>query len=204
MAFKTFAPGVLTSSDVNTFLMRQAVIVCTSSTRPASPSEGMTIYETDTDRYATYNGSAWVANNYPDGFRSYTPTLTDITLGNGTLTAVWTRVGAHVTVHLRLLFGSTTAITGSTPGFSGPFEPKSTPAPLIRQEGLCALFDASTVNTYVGTVGHGAVNIFYPQVSFIPTGQQYLRDDFLTAAIPMTWGVDDVILATWSYEANTP
>jgi hypothetical protein len=29
MAFKTFAPGVLTSSDVNTFLMRQAVITCT-------------------------------------------------------------------------------------------------------------------------------------------------------------------------------
>jgi hypothetical protein len=26
MAFKTFAPGVLTSSDVNTFLMRQAVM----------------------------------------------------------------------------------------------------------------------------------------------------------------------------------
>jgi hypothetical protein len=59
MAFKTFAPGVLTSSDVNTFLMRQAVIVCTSSTRPASPNEGMTIYETDTDRHAFYTGTAW-------------------------------------------------------------------------------------------------------------------------------------------------
>lgn len=34
--------------------------VCTSSTRPASPFEGQTIYETDTDRLATWDGSAWI------------------------------------------------------------------------------------------------------------------------------------------------
>lgn len=33
--------------------------VCTSTTRPAAPFEGQTIYETDTDRVYTYNGSAW-------------------------------------------------------------------------------------------------------------------------------------------------
>lgn len=35
--------------------------VCTSSTRPASPFEGQTIYETDTDRLATWDGSAWIS-----------------------------------------------------------------------------------------------------------------------------------------------
>lgn len=34
--------------------------VCTSSTRPASPYEGMVIYETDTDRTMIWNGSSWV------------------------------------------------------------------------------------------------------------------------------------------------
>lgn len=34
--------------------------VCTSSSRPASPFEGQLIYETDTDRLLTYNGSAWI------------------------------------------------------------------------------------------------------------------------------------------------
>jgi hypothetical protein len=63
MAFKTFTPGVLTASDVNTFLMRQAVITCTSSTRPASPNEGMTIYETDTKRTLVYSGTAWIPQN---------------------------------------------------------------------------------------------------------------------------------------------
>lgn len=34
--------------------------VCTSSTRPASPFEGQTIYETDTDLVKSYDGSNWV------------------------------------------------------------------------------------------------------------------------------------------------
>ncbi|MEV0237555.1 hypothetical protein [Nonomuraea sp. NPDC050786] len=60
MAFKTFvSEEVLASADVNTYLMKQAVIVCTSGTRPGSPNEGMTIYETDTDTYRGYDGAAW-------------------------------------------------------------------------------------------------------------------------------------------------
>ena len=34
--------------------------VCTSSTRPSSPFEGQTIYETDTDLVKAWNGSSWV------------------------------------------------------------------------------------------------------------------------------------------------
>ena len=34
--------------------------VCTSTTRPASPFEGQTIYETDTDLTKVYNGTAFV------------------------------------------------------------------------------------------------------------------------------------------------
>lgn len=61
MAFKTFVAGdVLTAADVNTYLAKQAVIVCTSGTRPSSPVEGMLIYETDTDDIFLYNGTNWV------------------------------------------------------------------------------------------------------------------------------------------------
>ena len=60
MAFKTWVAGdVLTASDMMTYLMRQAVIVCTSGTRPSSPVEGMTIFETDTDAFLFYDGAAW-------------------------------------------------------------------------------------------------------------------------------------------------
>lgn len=35
------------------------ITVCTSTTRPASPFEGQSIYETDTDVVKSYNGASW-------------------------------------------------------------------------------------------------------------------------------------------------
>ena len=53
---KTFTAGsVLTSADVNSFLMAQCVIAAQSTDRPTSPQVGMTIYETDTKRLMVYN-----------------------------------------------------------------------------------------------------------------------------------------------------
>jgi hypothetical protein len=37
--------------------------VCTSTTRPASPFQGQSIYETDTDRVLVWNNFAWVSPN---------------------------------------------------------------------------------------------------------------------------------------------
>ena len=51
--------------------------VCTSTTRPTVPYEGQLIYETDTDRVAAYNGSAWV----------YTATSGMVLLASATLSA---------------------------------------------------------------------------------------------------------------------
>lgn len=116
MAFKTFAPGVLTSSDVNTFLMRQAVITCTSSTRPASPNEGMTIYETNTDLFQFWNGSAWkpLVSNAQIG---YTPTVggTGWSLGNGISNGVYSQYGNLVFFSAIVEFGSTSTF-GAGPG----------------------------------------------------------------------------------------
>ena len=89
MAFKTFVAGaVLTASDVNTYLAKQAVVVCTSTTRPSSPPEGMTIYETDTDKLLTYTTATtgWVAPwNTPWGYVTRA-TSTSTTSPSGTAT----------------------------------------------------------------------------------------------------------------------
>lgn len=50
-------------------LVQQSIIPCTSGTRPTPSHDGMTVYETDTDLHATWNGSAWT---YP-----YSPAYTD-------------------------------------------------------------------------------------------------------------------------------
>lgn len=50
-------------------LVQQSIIPCTSGTRPTPSHDGMTIYETDTDLHATWNGSTWVY--------AYSPVYTD-------------------------------------------------------------------------------------------------------------------------------
>jgi hypothetical protein len=48
--------------------------VCTSSTRPAVPYEGQTIYETDTDLVRSWNGSSWVTIG-PTNTSGFQPTI---------------------------------------------------------------------------------------------------------------------------------
>jgi len=47
------------NSHVNTSVLH--VTVCTSSTRPGSPSAGQVIFETDTQLYYGWSGTAWAA-----------------------------------------------------------------------------------------------------------------------------------------------
>jgi hypothetical protein len=118
MAFKVFAPGVLTSSDVNTFLMRQAVITCTSTTRPASPNEGMTIYETNTDLYRVYDGANWIdaGISMAPAWTTYTPTISGSgwALGNGIIQGRFSRYGLKgVHLNISIAWGSTSTFGGS-------------------------------------------------------------------------------------------
>lgn len=59
MPIKTFTAGLLPYPDVDTYLMQQMVIVCTSGTRPSSPVAGMRIWQTDTVTEHVYDGAAW-------------------------------------------------------------------------------------------------------------------------------------------------
>lgn len=51
-------------------------IICTSSTRPPSPHEGMQIYETDTDKLQFYTGASWSEYSRAPVENTFTPTLT--------------------------------------------------------------------------------------------------------------------------------
>jgi len=135
VAFKTFNVGdVLTASDANTYLMKQAVIVCTSGTRPSSPVEGMTIYETDTDNMITYDGTGWrrynarpltatVATSEGTATTSYTdlatagPTISAFTTGDSvrvTITANISNSGANASRMSVTISGATTLAADDT------------------------------------------------------------------------------------------
>ena len=88
--------------------------VCTSSNRPATPYDGMMIYETDTDKVAVYDASAWV---YKTGTTAPTTpglipiTPTSISVGSGTATSAGngqvTFTGVGTNLSLNGVFSST-------------------------------------------------------------------------------------------------
>lgn len=64
MPFKDFQPEVLSSADVNTYLMKQSVMVFDSATARTTaltaPVEGMITYLKDTNSAWVYDGSSWI------------------------------------------------------------------------------------------------------------------------------------------------
>lgn len=64
MPYKNFEPNILSSSEVQTYLMDQSVIVfANSAARSAAltlPTEGMVTYLQDVNRIEVYDGSVWL------------------------------------------------------------------------------------------------------------------------------------------------
>jgi hypothetical protein len=199
MAFKTFASGVLTSSDVNTFLMRQAVITCTSSTRPASPSEGMTIYETDTDVVRIYSGSTWdVAFDVP--VKTYTPNLlgTGWSIGNGIIQARQRRLGNFVFINVEIQFGSTSTFGAGGLQVTLQFQSRNPPYGL-PVFGTGVGFDDSLSSAWVLTANRAAP--FAIAVGQIGVAGSYATTAGVTATLPFTWAAGDTISLNCMYEA---
>jgi hypothetical protein len=117
MGFKVFTNGsVLPDTDLNDFLMKQTIIVCTSGTRPASPVTGMHVYETDTGKLQKWNGSAW--KPVASGRTSVVPTLTASTtnpvLGTGSTAQGWYSYGSEAILYAFFIrFGTSGNTFGS-------------------------------------------------------------------------------------------
>jgi hypothetical protein len=90
--------------------------------RPAASLATQTYYKTDSDLLSIDDGTAWhdfpskavTDGAYAPGWVTYTPTLTNATLGNGTLTGRYRKVGTTVHVRATLTTGSTTTFLGGS------------------------------------------------------------------------------------------
>lgn len=97
MPYKDFTVGqTLTSAEVDTYLMEQAVMVFDNSAARSSAlgtvvKEGMVSYLKDTDVVQQYNGTVWG----PIGVDSFTTTGSagGVLVSNGTAGVVWSAVG---------------------------------------------------------------------------------------------------------------
>jgi hypothetical protein len=147
--FKNFTATVLTASDVNNFLMEQSVMSFVSNgARDAAitaPEEGMVAVLTADDLMTIRTGSAWVEYGRYGAWQSYTPTWTNLTVGNGTVVTKYVRIGSMVTYTGKITFGSTTSISGFV----------NVSLPVTAQDSLLtgsARFVDDGIRNYVGVV----------------------------------------------------
>ena len=107
MPYTTIATNqAVTSSLMNANWRDQTIATVTSATRP-SGTEGQVIYETDTDAFQYYNGSAWVEYGRGGSWVASVPTLTNVTGGTVAMQSV--RQGKTLTFAIQITAGTATA-----------------------------------------------------------------------------------------------
>ena len=181
-----------------------------SATTPVSPSAGDAWYNSDNGRSYIYyddgNTTQWVefGNANIGGsfgtYTDYTPTISNITLGNATVTAKYASVNKMVHYYGAIVFGSTTSVTGTGFNLSLPINCST----LVRDHyvpvGESGYLDASSGAVFSGDIiGISSVTVVRLRIG-ITTGTNSNTGD-LSATVPFTWTTGDKIQFSMVYEA---
>lgn len=140
----------------------------------------------------------WAADLYAiekaltDPWTSYSPTLTNITIGNGTIVGSYMQVGKLVSFRWTLTLGSTTVFTGSIA--------VSIPVTALDAgwAGAAFLFDSSTAANRMPGVLNGSTTANNVHSGPINGGT---GAGIVNATSPFTWATGDVIKGSGTYEA---
>lgn len=133
--------------------------------------------------------------NLQSAWTSYTPTLSNITLGNGSAVASFQRVGKTITATCLFQAGSSTAYSAGTLAFSLPV----TPSTNYTTVGNYAVGDA--------VVQNGATTTRVPATAFINTSGNLnfmvtnAANTIASNTVPGTFGTSAVISWTVVYQA---
>jgi hypothetical protein len=133
-------------------------------------------------------------NGIQAAWTAYTPTLTGITLGNGTLACAFTRYGKTIKVRGNFSAGSTTTYSATTFAFSLPVAPHSAyTASTAHAVGACYI-NATTATRCAGTAFITAAGLLSFQCS-TPANSP------VTNLIPATWTTTSALTFEIEYEA---
>lgn len=116
-----------------------------------APTNGMRAWRTDTLTEEIYNGSAWKPGVAIGEWQSYTPTVSNFSVGNGVTDARYTQIGNTVFVKYRFTIGSTTSFSG-TPVVSLPISMKRG----SYYAGTACLVNGSGVWPFISEVNNGS------------------------------------------------
>jgi hypothetical protein len=155
----------------------------------ASASEGVATSFARSDHGHPAANTAWIT--------THTPTLTNLTLGDGTSAFAYQRVGRTINWRWKFTLGSTSAV-GTDPHLTLPVAPAAAYAGQDIPLGIASLTDQGTI-TYTGQVALDSGTSVRVQV--LNTSGTYGGFNSVTATIPHAWASTDAIFAYGSYEA---
>ena len=124
------------------------------------------------------------------GWVSYVPTTTGLTLGNGSLTGRYTKIGKTVIFAAQFTLGSTSAVTGLI-SFTLPI---AAAQPLWP--GVGKLTDSGA--SYYSAIVHTTTTV--GQVFPTSTSGPYANIVFPSATVPFTWTTSDQVALSGFYE----
>ncbi len=148
------------------------------------------------NRVLMADSTASTGLKYGGEWVSYTPTFTGFTLGNGTVSASYSRIGDTVFVRASIGLGSTSSVTGAMT-ISNPVNNASADYMFIGQAVLWAFGGSGALNT--GTIWEsatGSSTIFASNAS-----TTYLGNTDLSATIPFTWASGNFMRLQFQYKA---
>jgi hypothetical protein len=161
-----------------------------------TPVEGMVTYLEDSDTYQSYDGSAWLPLISPGAWTSYTPTIDNLTLGNGTISARYALVGKTIFVSISLTLGST-SVFGIEPRFGWP-------SGISASTGNNGPLGVGTTNSISGT--RYAFWVFVTASVMAPralnSAGTYLTTNAITSTVPFTWAAGNSMLLSARTEIN--
>jgi hypothetical protein len=124
------------------------------------------------------------------GWTTWTPTFTNFTLGNGTVTARYQQVGKTVNFSILVSLGST-SVMGTTPYFT-------LPVTAAANGNFAMQMSDSGASNYLGSLDCSTTLAY---LTATVTSGAYATIQYAAATQPFIWSINDNFAARGSYEA---
>lgn len=156
-----------------------------SFTTPKTWASGDVLTAADMNTYVRDNLNWWLA-----AWTSYTPTLTNITLGNGTVAGAYRQVGTVVTFRAQFTFGSTSSVSSQ-----GRLSLPVTASAQFQMVDAWAVHGSSFYQLWGEITNAGTLD------RILRNGGGTTADTLISGTNPFTWATNDILVVTGTYEA---
>jgi hypothetical protein len=129
-------------------------------------------------------------------YTTFTPTFTNLTIGNGSLDCRFVEIGKFVHCTIKIVFGSTTSITGRL-DIQAPTGASTISTPNNTYVGNTRALDAGVEN-YSGSILVLSSSVLTPFIN-TATGT-YTTPSNIGPSIPFTWGTSDELQISFIYQ----